>query len=203
MPNGLQLRAAATGSLKSPPRHDARPILILVVVVAALVHCFAAHAAGKTDINLGTQVLPPNVTETRDLILAAVHSGKLEDLKSAFEGSGAKPETGLSPADDPIAALKAVSSDGNGREILAVLAEILEMPPAALPLGRDLENNLIYVWPYLAEKPLDKLSEREEVDLYRLVSVPKAAEMRDKKRWTWWRLTIGADGTWQSFKKPD
>ena len=193
----------AIGKQRLLPRSHSKPALLLVVVVAALVHCFAAHAGAKTDNNLETKVLPPNVTETRDLILAAVHSGKLEDLKSAFEGSGAKPETGLSPADDPIAALKAVSRDGNGREILAVLAEILEMPPAALPLGRDLENNLIYVWPYLAEKPLDKLSEREEVDLYRLVSVPKAAEMRDKKRWTWWRLTIGADGTWQSFKKPD
>jgi hypothetical protein len=27
--------------------------------------------------------------------------------------------------------------------------------------------------------------------------------MREKKKWTWWRLTIGADGTWHSFKKAD
>ena len=80
------------------------------------------------------------------------------------------------------------------------MGEILDLPPAALPLGKDLENNLIYVWPYLAEKPLDTLSAAEQVDLYRLVPAAKVAEMREKKRWTWWRLVIGADGTWHMFK---
>ncbi len=47
---------------------------------------------------------------------------------------------------------------------------MLEMPPAELPLGKDLENNIIYVWPYLAEAKLDKLTPAEEVDLLRLVS---------------------------------
>ena len=130
-------------------------------------------------------------------------SKTLEDLKSALDWNEMKPDFGFAPTDDPITALAAASSDGKGLEILAVLAEILEMQPAALPLGKDLENNLIYVWPYLAETPIESLTAAEEVDLYRLVSGAKVAEMREKKRWTWWRLVIGADGTWQSFKKPD
>ena len=75
------------------------------------------------------------------------------------------------------------------------------MLPAELPLGQDLENNIIYVWPYLAEMDLSKLSPVQEVDLLRLVGPAEAKTMREKKKWTWWRLTIGADGTWHSFKK--
>jgi hypothetical protein len=26
--------------------------------------------------------------------------------------------------------------------------------------------------------------------------------MREGKKWTWWRLAIGADGTWHSLKRP-
>ena len=43
------------------------------------------------------------------------------------------------------------------------------MNAAELPFGKDLENNIIYVWPYLAEVELDKLTPSQEVDLIRLV----------------------------------
>jgi hypothetical protein len=86
-------------------------------------------------------------------------------------------------------------------EILAVLAEILSLEPARLPVGKDPENNAVYVWPYLAERPLDKLAPGEEVDLLRLMPHAAAKAMREKKKWTWWRLSIGADGTWHSFRK--
>jgi hypothetical protein len=75
------------------------------------------------------------------------------------------------------------------------------MPPSTLPFGNDIENNLIYVWPYLAVRPLDKLTPTEDVDLYRLVTPAEAVEMHKKRRWTWWRLAIAADGTWLSFKR--
>jgi hypothetical protein len=183
-----------------PGRRDSNPALLLVVVVASLVHCCAARAAG---IDGPVAALPQHVAEMRDMILAAAKSGKLDDLKSALEISDVSPDTGLAPADDAIAAFKAASADGEGREILAVMAEILEMPPAALPLGKDLENNLIYVWPYLSERPIEAMTPKEQVELYRLVPHAKVVEMREKKRWTWWRLIIAADGTWQLFKKPD
>ncbi len=191
--------ASTTDGQSQPRRRFTNPATLLVVVVAGLVHCLAAHAADSG----AAPVLPQNVAEMRDVILSAVRSGKLEDLRSALDMNEPKPETGLAPADDPIAALKAASADGRGLELLAVIAETLEMPPAALPLGKDLENNLIYVWPYLAERTLDALTAREEVDLYRLVGHAKVVEMREKKRWTWWRLIIAADGTWVAFKKAD
>ena len=175
----------------------------LVVAINLIVYCWSSAVAGAIA---KAPPLPPNVAEMRELILSAVRSGRIEDLKAAIEINANRPDFGTGPGDDnadPIQSLSALSGDGQGREILAALGEILDMPPAALPLGRDLENNLIYIWPYLAARPLDQLTGPEEVELYRLVTPAKAKEMREKKRWTWWRLAIGADGTWHAFKKQE
>jgi hypothetical protein len=147
--------------------------------------------------------LPGPVEEMRQAILAAAHSGDIEDLREPLDWNEMKPEVAAAAGEDPIAHWKKTSGDGNGREILAVLAEILPMRAAELPLGKDLENNIIYVWPYLAEMDLGKLTPAQEVELLQLVGPAEAKAMRDKKKWTWWRLTIGADGTWHSFKKAE
>ena len=179
----------------SPPRPI--PASSLVVLLVALVHGLGTPACRAAD----NKTLPAQVSEMREMILAAVRSGNADDLKPAIEWNAARPDLGLDAKDDPVSALKAASADGAGRETLAALGEILDLPPAALPLGKDLENNLIYVWPYLAERSQDTLSASEQIDLYRLVPHAKVVEMREKKRWMWWRLVIGADGTWHVFKK--
>ena len=171
----------------------------LVVAIHLIVYCWPGAAA---DTIAKAPPLPPNVAEMRELIMSAVRSGRIEDLRAAIELNASRPDFGIGDG-DPIQALSALSGDGQGREILAALGEILDMPPAALPLGRDLENNLIYIWPYLAARPLDQLAGPEEVDLFRLITPANAKEMREKKRWTWWRLAIGADGTWHAFKKQE
>jgi hypothetical protein len=148
-----------------------------------------------------TGPLPAPVEEMRQGILAATHSGNIEDLREPLDWNELKPEVAAPAGEDPIAYWKKTSADGNGREILAALADILPMRAAELPLGKDLENNIIYVWPYLAEMDLEKLTPAQEVDLLRLVGAAEAKAMRAAKKWTWWRLTIGADGTWHSFKK--
>lgn len=173
-------------------------LLVLVVAASALVH---VARAGANESRGEPVKLPPHVEDLRDVILTAARSGNIDELKTAFEVSGIVPDLGIEPGSDPIKALKERSEDHQGREILAALVETLNMPPVALPLGNDIENNLIYVWPYLAERPLDKLTPAEEVDLYRLVTPAKAQEMREKKQWLWWRLVIAADGSWTSFKR--
>ncbi len=162
---------------------------------------YAANA--PTRPHTPAKPLPVPVEEMRDAILAATRSGEIEDLKVPLDWNELKPDVAATTVDDPIAYWKKTSADGEGREILAVLANILAMRPAELPLGNDLENNTIYVWPYLAEAKLDALSPSEQVDLLRLVSPEKAKAMRTAKKWTWWRLTIGADGTWHSFRKAE
>lgn len=172
-------------------------LFLLVVTPTTIVHVLQAAA----EENAQTPQLPEHVADIRDAILAAARSGNIDDLKTALDMSGTMPDLGIPGVSDPIAALKTESADGKGREILATLIELLNMSPATQPFGSDIENNLLYVWPYLAERPLDKLTPSEEVDLYRLVSPAKAAEMHDKKRWTWWCLVITADGNWLMFKR--
>jgi hypothetical protein len=193
---------------------------ILVLAVLGLVHAAPIVALEKRAANEkqapsastskklpkpgdDTGPLPVPVEEMRHAILAAAHSGNIEDLREPLDWNELKPEVAAPPGEDPIAHWKKTSGDGNGREILAVLADILPMRAAELPLGKDLENNIIYVWPYLAEMDIANLTPAQEVDLLRLVGPAEAKAMREKKKWTWWRLTIGADGTWHSFKKSE
>lgn len=161
----------------------------------------SAKAAAKERAYHGA--LPQSVVDMREQILAAVHAGSVEELKGAIEWNEIKPDFGAAGNDDPIAYWKRVSGDGEGREVLAILANLLTLAPARLAIGRDAENALVYVWPYLAELPLDSLTPAEEVDLHRLMPAADAKAMRAAKKWTWWRVAIGADGTWHTFRKYD
>lgn len=161
-----------------------------------------AQAAGTRAAAMAVGLpLPAPVAEMREAILAAVHSGRIEELLTPLQWNELKPDLADAAVDDPVEFWKSVSGDGEGREILAVLARILELPHAREPLGRDVENNAVYVWPYLAAADLDKLTPAEEVDLYRLMPPADAKTMRAARKWTWWRLSIGADGTWLSFRR--
>jgi hypothetical protein len=199
---------------------DGRSVAVPVLVLAALLLVYAAPgiALERRAANEEAQASPPAlkrlrrpgedtgrlpvpVEEMRQAILSAAHSGEIEELREPLDWNEMKPEVAAPAGEDPIAYWKKTSGDGNGREVLAALANILPMRPAELPLGKDLENNIIYVWPYLAEMDLGTLTPAQEVDLLRLVGPEEAKAMREKKKWTWWRLTIGADGTWHSFKK--
>jgi len=152
-------------------------------------------------IQYGTEDLPGPVRELREVMLAAVQSGQIEELRHAYEASDLKPDVGESAPGDPIAHWKRISGDGEGREILAALSLLLEAGYVVLPLGKDLENNRLYIWPYFAEFPLDKLSPAQEVELLRLVPPAAVREMKAKGKYTHWRLAIGADGSWHSFRK--
>lgn len=205
----------------SPSRHWVRRTVIchaiFVLALTALVHCgadrsFAAPKGAKPPPAASTAadttirdpaLLPAPVAEMREAILGAVRSGQIDDLLAAIEWNELPPAFADTPVDDPIAFLREASADGAGREMLAILADLLSAGATRLPIGRDVENADVYVWPYLAERPLDKLSPAEEVELLRLVPAATAAAMRAAKRWTWYRLVIGADGTWHSFMRHD
>ncbi len=145
--------------------------------------------------------LPQPAAEMREAILTAVHAGSIDELRIPLEWNEIKPDVAPGRVDDPVAYWRKISGDGEGREILAVLGRILELPHAVEPLGKDFENNRVFVWPYLALADLSRLTPAQEVELYRLVSPAEAKVMKERKRWTWWRLSIGADGTWHSFTR--
>jgi hypothetical protein len=148
-----------------------------------------------------TAPLPPAAADMYEAILSAVHSGAIEHLKEAYDLGELHADLGLEPGANPVVYWKSRSADGEGREILAIIADLFAVGPAMVRRGKDPENNAVYVWPYLAELPLDKLTPAQEVDLLRLMSVAEAKAMRAQKTYTGWRLTIGADGLWHAFRK--
>lgn len=223
--------AAATGraSTRRPPLLTtfaaiAIRSLSFVLAVTVLVHDGAAAKTKATEEKAATaqviantsekagpvpaDTLPRPVAEMLDAIQTAVQSGNIEELRTAIEWNELRPV--FSPGSDAAASdeelidqLKRNSSDGEGREMLAIIADLLAAGPALQPLGRDFENNGVYVWPYLAERPIDSLTPAELVLLHRIVPAAEIAAMKTSKRWTWYRLVIGADGTWHAFMRPN
>ena len=188
----------------------------LVVVVCAVVQCFtgldtgfaqegAKVAAGQSETpsvtRVATSKLPALVQDMRDAILAAVMSGDISEMRIAIEWNELRPELGMDRDADPIDTWKSRSQDGEGYEILAILGLLLEDAPARLPIGRDIENNDVYVWPYLAELDGRKLTPQQMVELYQRAPPAVAARFVKTGTWDWYRIAIGADGTWHIFSK--
>jgi hypothetical protein len=198
--------------LRTGPHSGA--LLLFLLMAFALVYCVATiggaiaqkSAPAKSPptfprVHYGTAELPAPVEEMREAILGAVKSGRLEDLRYAYELNELKPDLAAEAVADPIAYWQQISEDGRGLEVLAALGQILEAGYVVLPTGRDLENNKIYVWPYFAEVALDRLSPAQEVELLRLMGTAVARDVKAKGRYTSWRIAIGADGVWHSFRK--
>ncbi len=188
--------------------------LALVVAMAGLVHVAAAefeavtarYVKGKRSEATASSrkpadSLPPGVVEMREQILAAVSTGDIEELRLALDWNELSPEIGAPPGTDPIAYWRSISADGQGRDILTVLGDLLSAPPAVVPGGQDIENNRLYVWPALAEKSLTGLGADESALLSRLVTAEEAKAMIEAGRYSGWRLVIGADGTWHTFQR--
>ncbi len=192
---GLLLTASAIVAAREPK--GKRKVAAEPVAAAPAVPAPAPMAIAAPE----TAPPPGPVAEMVEGLRAAVRSGSIEDLRLPFDWNELPPMLSAGKVDDPVAYWKKISGDGEGREILAILAKILDAGYARAPFGKDPENTAVYVWPYLAEAPLDKLTPAQEVDLLRLVAPDEARAMREKKKWTWYRLAIGADGTWHSFMR--
>jgi hypothetical protein len=146
--------------------------------------------------------LPRAVLDMIDQIQTAVQSGRIDDLATAVDWNEMKPDLGPTFVSDPVAHWKQTSKDGDGREILKVLGKLLASKPAVRPLGRDLENNRLFIWPSFADTPISQLSPAEMNAFVDLVPADLIGPMRDRDRYGGWRLVLGADGTWHSFR-PD
>ncbi len=190
---------------------------LLVITLTLIVHCptpgTGAHA-GQSVVEKSTKKefqpnitplkdLPQPVLEMRDAILTAVQTGNIEDLQTALEWNELSPDLGFEQTEDPIAQWKTKSKSGHAYEILAILADLLAGPPARLPIGRDLENNDVFVWPFVSELDPKKLTPAQNVLLYRITPSKFADEFHQTGTWNWYRLAIGADGTWHMFARQE
>lgn len=175
-------------------------LLCLTMATALLVQPSFAARKRTPEIHTDLSVLPERVRAMRDRILEAARSGDLQELHPVVEMNELKPTISFGGESDPIAYWKKVSSDGQGREIMAILSEILEMPFARTDTGT---SNEMYVWPYLAVLSPKKLTPAQQVDLYRLISPKEAKTMEEFGSYIHYRLGLGRDGTWHFFVAGD
>ena len=185
-------------------RNAIRPLAcaLLCFLIAGPILALETRAAKSRtpEIHTDLSALPAPVGRMRDRILEAARSGDISALHPVVEMNELKPTISFGGASDPVAYWKQTSGDGQGREIMAIMSEILEMPFARTDAGT---SNEMYVWPYLAVLPPDKLTPAQQVDLYRLVTPKEAKTMNEFGSYIHYRLGIGRDGTWHFFVAGD
>jgi hypothetical protein len=161
----------------------------------------AEEPAAIPEIQYDLSLLPEPVRQLRERILEACRTGDIEALRPmlvpgeegtllSFGGVGS----------DPIQFLKELSGDGEGHEILAILAEVLEAGYVHLEQGTDGE---IYVWPYFFAVPLDSLTAPQRVELFRLVTAGDYEDMKNYGAYIFYRVGIMPDGKWVFFVAGD
>lgn len=144
---------------------------------------------------------PEPVRRMRKLIMDAAASGDIQALKPLFDIGPEQTQIPLqTPEQDPIAALKGLSGDDEGQEILAILLDVLSTGFVQLDKGTPDEA---YVWPYFAGKSLALLSPRERVELLRIVTAGDVAEMQEQGNYNFFRVGISPDGKWKFFTVGD
>lgn len=148
------------------------------------------------DVHYGTTDLPAGVARMRDDLMEAARSGDIEALRPVLEQNEMPPSLGGDPGGDPITFLRGQSGDPEGREILALLLEILEAGWVHVDEGNAQD---MYIWPYFDQWPLNGLSPAQEVELYRILTAVDVEEMRRYGRYIFFRVGIGPDGTLHYF----
>jgi hypothetical protein len=144
-------------------------------------------------------LLPAKVRQKRAALLAIAGSGELASLGPLLDSDGTVVSFG--DPEDKIAYLRDNSRDPDGVQILALLAELLEAPYAAMKGG---DGDAIYTWPYLAAfTDLTHLTPAQRVDAYKLVTPDELDEMVKLDAWYDWRVVINANGQLAAFVAGD
>ncbi|MCF3936096.1 hypothetical protein L1787_22145 [Acuticoccus sp. M5D2P5] len=152
------------------------------------------------DVHYGTDDLPPAVVETRTRLIDASRTGEIEALRPIFDGQRGPPlVAGTAIVEDPVDSLRSQSGDDEGREILAILMELLETGYVKIGEGRA----ATYIWPYFAEVPLADLDAAQYVELYRILTAIDVEEMERMGRYLFFRVGISADGRIRYFTAGD
>ena len=144
--------------------------------------------------------LPVPVARLRQQIIDAAATGDPEKLRPVIEANDPPPQLSFDEIGDPIESLKSASGDEGGREILAILTEVLEAGYVHVNVGTKDE---MYVWPYFAYYPVDKLTPRQLVELFKLVYAGDYEDMKAYGAYLYYRVGISPDGQWRFFVAGD
>ena len=127
--------------------------------------------------------LPPPVQHMLKEIVVAAQSGDIERMRPVLESNELKPM------------VAEASADGEGRDVLAALLNVLSSGFVRMKEGRE----EMYVWPYFAETNLATLTPQQQVELYRVVPAAQAKPMQQSGKYSYYRVGIAADGVWHYF----
>jgi hypothetical protein len=154
--------------------------------------------------------LPVPVQRLREQLMDAARTGDVERLRPIIEVNpqlGARLQTDpddpeiSEPITDPVEYLKAQSGDPEGREILAILLEVLEAGYVHVDIGTPQE---MYIWPYFARYPLEGLSPQQTVELFKIITWGDLEQMRGELGvYSFFRVGISPTGAWEYFETGD
>lgn len=147
-----------------------------------------------------TTVLPKPVARMHAQLKEAAEYGDLQRIRMILESNELPPTLSFTEIGDPIEFLKESSGDGEGFEILAILADTLDSGFVHVDVGTPQE---MYIWPYFARYPLQDLAPDQKVEMYRIITAGDFAEMEQFGAWTFYRVGIGPDGTLHYFVAGD
>jgi hypothetical protein len=157
-------------------------------------------ANGLPEVYYGDAVLPEPVRQLREKLLEAAESGDIEKLRPFLEGDQPPLISVGEGQSDPIDFLRSQAGDPEGREILAILTEVLQAGYVHLDPGTPQET---YAWPYFAYYPLDKLSPPQMVEMFKIITGQDFADMKEYGQYVFFRLGISPQGKWQFFISGD
>jgi hypothetical protein len=178
--------------------------LLLIALVLPLAPAAAQRASPPRppEISRDVESLPPAVRRMRGSLLEALRGGDAERLRKPIEWNEVPPSFGRDApraargpamADALIAFFKRRSGDGEGRETMGQLVNVLAVGHARIAAGTPQE---MFVWPYFAVLDPRLLTPEQQVDVHRVMGAAQLAEWREKGRYPFWRIGIGPDGTW-------
>lgn len=148
----------------------------------------------------GDKDLPKAVKVLRLKLIDIAHSGEIEKLRPLLDSFKEPPLLSFQDEGDPIEFLKTSSGDGEGREILAILLEVLES--GYVRRNEDNDGD-IYIWPYFVEIPPDDLTSRQIVELFRIITAGDFEDMKAYGTYIFYRVGITPDGELKFFVAGD
>jgi hypothetical protein len=141
--------------------------------------------------------LPDAVREMHTKLVEAAKSGKMDALRALIGTGENQTQFSLGNQDeDPLTFLLSLSGDPGGQEILAILLEILDAGYVHLDAGTPQD---LYVWPYFFAIPLDRLTDMQRVELFKIVTSGDVEDMKSFGAYIFYRAGISPDGKWRFF----
>lgn len=157
-------------------------------------------AGPPPTIEYDVSKLPAPVRRLREQIIEAALTGDIDKLRPIFEANEEPPTLSLTEINDPIEHLKSLAGDPEGREILAILIEVLDAGFVHVDVGTPDE---MYVWPYFARYPLDSLTGPQMVELFKLLTAGDYEDMKVYGTYLFYRVGIAPNGAWKFFVAGD